>query len=137
MRLIVFFSRIIVGFLFIISGFVKVIDPIGLSFKLEEYFSPSVLDLAFLSDLSLPLATFFSVFEIFLGITLLLGIWRKFTVYALLLTIVFFTFLTFYSAYYNKVTDCGCFGDALKLDPWTSFFKDVILLVLILINEQK
>jgi len=133
MRLIVFFSRIIVGFLFIISGFVKVIDPIGLSFKLEEYFSPSVLDLAFLSDLSLPLATFFSVFEIFLGITLLLGIWRKFTVYALLLTIVFFTFLTFYSAYYNKVTDCGCFGDALKLDPWTSFFKDVILLILILI----
>ena len=133
MRYLVHLSRIIVGVLFIISGFVKVVDPIGLSFKLEEYFSPGVLNIPFLMDLSLPLATFFAVFEIFLGILLLLGVWKKFTVYSLLLTIIFFTFLTFYSAYFNKVTDCGCFGDALKLEPWTSFYKDVVLLVLILI----
>lgn len=133
MRVLVFFSRLIVGILFIISGFVKVIDPIGLGFKLEEYFSPSVLNIPFLTDLSLPLAIFFSVFEIFLGILLLLGVWRKFTVYALFITIVFFTFLTFYSAYFNKVTDCGCFGDALKLEPWTSFYKDIVLLIFILI----
>ena len=133
MRYLVHLSRILVGVLFIISGFVKVIDPIGLSFKLEEYFSPGVLNIPFLMDLSLPMATFFSVFEIFLGVLLLLGVWRKFTTYALFITIVFFTFLTFYSAYFNKVTDCGCFGDALKLEPWTSFYKDVVLLVLILI----
>ncbi|MBS7332852.1 MAG: DoxX family membrane protein [Weeksellaceae bacterium] len=133
MRYLVHLSRIIVGVLFIISGFVKAVDPIGLSFKLEEYFSPGVLNIPFLMDLSLPLATFFSIFEIVLGVLLLLGLFRKFTTYALLATIVFFTFLTFYSAYFNKVTDCGCFGDALKLEPWTSFYKDVVLIVLILI----
>ena len=133
MRFLVQLSRIIVGVLFIISGFVKAVDPIGLSFKLEEYFSPGVLNIPFLMDLSLPLATFFSIFEIILGVLLLLGLFRKFTTYALLITIIFFTFLTFYSAYFNKVTDCGCFGDALKLEPWTSFYKDVVLTVLILI----
>lgn len=132
MRFLVQFSRIIVGVLFIISGFVKAVDPIGLSFKLEEYFSPGVLNIPFLMDLSLPMATFFSIFEIVLGVLLLLGLFRKFTTYALLVTILFFTFLTFYSAYFNKVTDCGCFGDALKLEPWTSFYKDVVLLILIL-----
>ncbi|MEM9686120.1 MAG: BT_3928 family protein, partial [Bacteroidota bacterium] len=56
-----------------------------------------------------------------------------FTTWSLLGMIVFFTFLTFYSAYFNKVTDCGCFGDAIKLTPWQSFYKDIVLLVLILI----
>ena len=133
MKYLVHIARIVVGVLFIISGFVKNVDPIGLSYKLEEYFSPSVFNIPFLESLSLPLATFFSLFEIVLGVLLLLGVWRKFTTIALLLTIVFFTFLTFYSAYFNKVTDCGCFGDALKLEPWTSFYKDVVLLVLIII----
>lgn len=133
MKSLVQFSRLIVGLLFIISGFVKVVDPIGLSFKLEEYFSPQVLDIPFLSSFSLILATFFAVLEIILGVLLLLGVWRKFTTWTLLATIIFFTFLTFYSAYFNKVTDCGCFGDALKLEPWTSFYKDVVLLVLIII----
>jgi uncharacterized membrane protein YphA (DoxX/SURF4 family) len=133
MKYLVHIARIVVGVLFIISGFVKNVDPIGLSYKLEEYFSPSVFNIPFLESLSLPLATFFSLFEIVLGVLLLLGVWRKFTTIALLLTIVFFTFLTFYSAYFNKVTDCGCFGDALKLEPWTSFNKDVVLLVLIII----
>ena len=63
MRYLVQFARIIVGVIFIISGFVKNVDPIGLSFKLEEYFSPTVLNIPFLEGLSLPLATFFSIFE--------------------------------------------------------------------------
>ncbi|MFV0146994.1 DoxX family membrane protein [Empedobacter falsenii] len=133
MKYLIQFARIIVGVIFIISGFVKNVDPIGLSFKLEEYFSPTVLNIPFLESLSLPLATFFSIFEIVLGVLLLLGVWKRFTTIFLLLTIIFFTFLTFYSAYFNKVTDCGCFGDALKLEPWTSFYKDVVLLVLIII----
>ncbi len=133
MKYLVQLIRLIVGVIFIISGFVKNVDPVGLSYKLEEYFSPSVLNIPFLESLSLPLSTFFSIFEIVLGVLLLLGIWRKFTTISLLLTIVFFTFLTFYSAYFNKVTDCGCFGDALKLDPWTSFYKDIVLLVFIII----
>lgn len=130
MKYIVQISRWIVGVIFIISGFVKAVDPIGFGYKLEEYFAPDVFDIAFLHDLALPMATFFSIFEIILGVLLLLGIFRKFTVWSILLLIIFFTFLTFYSAYFNKVTDCGCFGDAMKLEPWESFWKDIFLLIL-------
>ena len=133
MKYIVQISRFIVGIIFIISGFVKAVDPIGFGYKLEEYFAPDVFNIGFLHGLALPQATFFSIFEIMLGVFLLLGIFRKFTSSALLLLIVFFTFLTFYSAYFNKVTDCGCFGDALKLTPWQSFWKDIFLLVLVIL----
>jgi len=125
-------ARIFVGALFIFSGYVKLIDPFGFSLKLEEYFGPGVLELEFLVPFALPLAVFIVIFELLLGVTLLLGFAPKFTRWSLLLMIIFFTFLTFYSAYFNKVTDCGCFGDAIPLDPWQSFYKDIILLVLIL-----
>lgn len=133
MKILVGIARWIVGLLFIFSGFVKLNDPIGFSFKLEEYFSPSVLDLEFLAPFALVIAILLVVFELVLGIMLLIGYLPKFTTWALLLMIIFFTFLTFYSAYYNKVTDCGCFGDAIPLTPWQSFYKDIILFVLILI----
>ncbi|MBC9797055.1 BT_3928 family protein [Sinomicrobium weinanense] len=133
MKYIVNLSRIIVGVLFIISGAIKLNDPMGLSFKLEEYFAPDVLNLPFLAPYVLGIALFLVVFEVMLGIMLLLGYKSKFTIWCLLLMIVFFTFLTFYSAYFNKVTDCGCFGDAIKLTPWESFSKDVVLLLLILV----
>lgn len=131
--------RLIVGLLFILSGLAKTVDPIGFSFKLEEYFSESVLNIPFLEPFALPLASFFVVFEVILGLLLLLGIYKKFTLKFLLLLILFFTFLTFYSAYFNKVTDCGCFGDALKLNPWHSFYKDLALLtmILFLLFQQK
>ncbi|MEC8832195.1 MAG: BT_3928 family protein, partial [Bacteroidota bacterium] len=91
------------------------------------------LDLPFLTPLALAISIFVVIVEVILGVLLLIGFKPKFTVWSLLLMIVFFTFLTFYSAYFNKVTDCGCFGDAVKLTPWESFTKDVILLVFILI----
>ncbi|WP_424494887.1 BT_3928 family protein [Salinimicrobium sp. GXAS 041] len=131
MKIAVGIARLLVGILFIFSGFVKLNDPIGFSFKLEEYFSPAVLDLEFLAPFALVIAILLVVFELVLGIMLLIGYLPKFTTWALLLMILFFTFLTFYSAYFNKVTDCGCFGDAIPLTPWQSFIKDVILLVLI------
>ena len=124
-------SRILVGVLFIISGFIKANDPLGFSYKLDEYFT--VFHMQWMSSVSLWLAMFISVFEIAVGFALLLGAKMKQTAWALLLMIVFFTFLTFYSAYFDVVKDCGCFGDALKLTPWESFTKDVVLLVLILI----
>ena len=133
MKILVGIARWVVGILFIFSGFVKLNDPIGFSFKLEEYFSPSVLDLEFLAPFALIIAILLVVFELVLGIMLLIGYLPKFTTWALLLMIIFFTFLTFYSAYFNKVTDCGCFGDAIPLTPWQSFYKDIILFVLILI----
>ncbi len=133
MKILVGISRIIVGVLFIISGLIKLNDPVGFSFKLKDYFAPEVLDLEFLVPYALLIAIFVVIFEVLLGVALLLGYLKKFTLWSLLLMIVFFTFLTFYSAYFNKVTDCGCFGDAIKLTPWESFTKDIILLVLILI----
>lgn len=140
MKSLVAISKWIVGILFIFSGLVKLNDPIGFAFKLEEYFSPSVLNLEFLAPYALIIAIVIVVFEVVLGVMLLIGYLPRFTTLFLLLMIVFFTFLTFYSAYFNKVTDCGCFGDAIPLTPWQSFYKDLILLVLILIlvfNQKK
>lgn len=133
MKLLVGFSRIFVGLLFIISGLIKLNDPVGFSFKLKDYFAPEVLNLEFLVPYALIIAIFVVIYEVLLGVMVLLGYAKKFTLWSLLLMIVFFTFLTFYSAYFNKVTDCGCFGDAIKLTPWESFGKDIVLLVLILI----
>jgi uncharacterized membrane protein YphA (DoxX/SURF4 family) len=119
--------------LFIISGLIKLNDPVGFSFKLEEYFSQGVLDMPLLMPYALAIAVLVVVIEVLLGVMLLIGYKPKFTVWSLMGMIVFFTFLTFYSAYFNKVTDCGCFGDAVKLTPWESFTKDVVLLVLIIV----
>ena len=120
--------RIIIALIFIASGFVKAVDVVGFSFKLEEYFSPSVFNLPFFEKFSLPIAIFVVALELILGFMLLLKVRLKFTLTALIGLCVFFAFLTFYSAYFNKVTDCGCFGDAIKFTPWQSFVKDLILL---------
>ena len=133
MRYLVQIIRIFVGILFIISGFIKLNDPLGFSYKLQEYFGSDVLNIEFLIPYALGISVLVVVFEVVLGVFLLIGYKPKFTVWSLLVMIVFFTFLTFYSAYFDKVKDCGCFGDALKLTPWESFTKDVILLVFILI----
>ncbi|TKD62305.1 BT_3928 family protein [Flavobacterium sp. ASW18X] len=133
MKFLVGFSRIFVGVLFIISGLIKLNDPVGFSFKLEEYFSVGVLNMPYFEPYALAISIFVVIVEVLLGVMLLIGFKPKFTIWSLLAMIVFFTFLTFYSAYFNKVTDCGCFGDAIKLTPWESFTKDVVLLVLILV----
>ncbi len=133
MKAITGIARVLVGVLFIFSGFIKLNDPVGFSYKLQEYFSEPVLDIPALIPFALIIAIVVVIYELVLGIMLLIGYAPKFTVWSLLLMIIFFTFLTFYSAYFNKVTDCGCFGDAIPLTPWESFYKDVILSILILI----
>ena len=133
MKILVAISRIFVGILFIISGLIKLNDPLGFSYKLQEYFSVEVLNVPFLEPYALMIAVLVVVFEVIIGVFLLLGYKPKFTVWSLLLMILFFTFLTFYSAYFDKVKDCGCFGDALKLTPWGTFTKDIVLLFFILI----
>lgn len=130
-------ARYLVGGLFIFSGLIKVNDPVGTAIKLEEYFEVFASDFApffiWFVPAALVLSVFLSVLEVVLGVALIVGFRMRFTATALLALIVFFTFLTFYSAYFNKVTDCGCFGDAIKLTPWQSFIKDIILLVLIVV----
>lgn len=130
------FCRLFVGIVFTLSGLVKVNDIRGFGYKLEEYFEvfQKHSGLPFydaLSSWSLPLAGLIAVFETVLAVFLLLGYARRFTAWTLLVMIVFFTFLTGYSAITKAVSDCGCFGDAVKLTPWQSFLKDVVLLGLI------
>ena len=132
-KLIVHLTRIFVGAMFVFSGFVKLVDPIGSQYKFEEYFGESVLNLEFLIPYALPFSIVLIIVEIMLGVSLLLGYKSKRTIWSLLWIITLFLFLTWYSAYYNKVTDCGCFGDVIKLTPWETFWKNVILIGLILL----
>lgn len=131
----IYVVRMLVGVLFLFSGFIKINDPIGFHYKLDEYFH--VFDSAFglpystFGPWSLNLAFAIGIFETILAINLIFGFAPGFTTTSLLAMIIFFTFLTGYSAVTKKVTDCGCFGDAIKLTPTTSFIKDVILSVLI------
>lgn len=123
------FARIFVGVLFIFSGLIKANDPLGFGYKLQEYFE--VFHLPFLSGIATGIAILLCVMEIVLGALLLLGFWARKVTTGLLVVIIFFTFLTFVSAYFKVVTSCGCFGDAIPLTPWQSFSKDLVLLVLI------
>ena len=129
------FSRFFVGCLFIFSGLIKLNDPVGTQIKLEEYFEVFATDFgSFFHHFipwSLPIGMAMVVLEVGLGVALLI-FWRmKWTTWMLLALMMFFTFLIFYSAYFNKVTDCGCFGDAIKLTPWQSFSKDLMLMVFV------
>ena len=130
-KFLVIFSRFFVGIIFIFSGLIKANDPLGFGYKLEEYFE--VFHLAFLNNFAVVIAIIICVLEIILGVALLLGLRAKKTSIGLLVLIIFFTFLTFYSAAFNVVRTCGCFGDAIPLTPWQSFTKDLILLAFIII----
>lgn len=132
MKLLVQIARIFVAVTFIFSGFVKLVDPIGSQYKFEEYFSAGVLNMEFLIPYALPFSILLILAEIMLGVMLLIGFKPKLTVWSLFFITLIFLFLTWYSAYYNKVTDCGCFGDAVKLTPWQTFNKNVLLIALIL-----
>jgi uncharacterized membrane protein YphA (DoxX/SURF4 family) len=129
--LLVSIARIITGVVFIFSGLIKANDPVGFSYKLQEYFL--VLGVDFFSNYAVEIAVFICALEIVLGALLLLGLWRNVVAWGLLGLVVFFTFLTFYSAAFEVVKSCGCFGDAIPLTPWQSFIKDLVLLALILI----
>ena len=129
-------SRFFVGGLFIFSGLIKLNDPVGTRIKMEEYFGVFGEDFGSFFSLFIPasleIGMIMIILEIVLGVAVLIFYRMNVTTVLLLLLMVFFTFLTFYSAYYNKVTDCGCFGDAIKLTPWESFIKDVILMIPVL-----
>jgi uncharacterized membrane protein YphA (DoxX/SURF4 family) len=125
------FCRIGVGLLFIFSGLIKANDPLGFSYKLEEYFE--VFHIMFLSDLAVCFAILLCAMEMVLGFALLIGVRSKQVAWGLLLLIIFFAFLTFYSAAFKVVQTCGCFGDAIPLTPWQSFSKDLVLLLLIIV----
>jgi len=129
MKYIKWFSRILLGVVFIFSGFVKAVDPLGSAYKFADYFT--AFNMGFLEFFSLPLAILLAAFELALGIALILGYRRKVIYWLLLCFMLFFTVLTFILAIFNPVSDCGCFGDALILTNWQTFLKNVVLMVFV------
>jgi uncharacterized membrane protein YphA (DoxX/SURF4 family) len=150
-------ARILVGSLFIVSGLIKANDPIGFSYKLNDYFAPGVFNLPFFDGFALEISVLVCVAEIVLGIAVLFGSKMRLASWSLMLLMIFFTFLTGYTAIANwffdhpesgitglfeglfgfvaredisYMKDCGCFGDAIQLTPWESFVKDLVLTAL-------
>ncbi len=128
MKIVLNITRIIVGVLFIFSGLVKANDPLGLSYKMDEFFAKWNWDWAPRFSLAISIAII--AFEIFAGVALLLGWKPKWITRLLLLLIIFFTFLTGYAYLSGKFHSCGCFGDCIPITSGQSFIKDILLLVL-------
>lgn len=121
--------RLILSCTFIVSGFVKAVDPRGTQYKLEDYAEAFHLSEWLSGYLYLPASILLAVVEFCLGIYLFFGIRRKMTTWVLLVLMLFLTPFTLYLALANPVSDCGCFGDAFKLTNWETFYKNVVLLV--------
>lgn len=138
MKIIAIISRVLLGTVFIFSGFVKAIDPLGSMYKFEDYFN--AFGMAFLDILALPLAILLSAAEFIIGIALFVGLKMRITAWAASVFMLFFTILTFFLAIFNPVTDCGCFGDAIILTNWQTFFKNLVFLIptlFIFLNRNK
>jgi uncharacterized membrane protein YphA (DoxX/SURF4 family) len=146
MQTLVTICRIFVGLLFIFSGLVKANDPLGLGYKMQEFFeiwnaslasgsfflkTPLISLFDFFHEHSLFLSVVMIAFEIIAGAALLLGWQMKLFSWLLLLLIIFFTFLTGYAYLSGKFKNCGCFGDCIPITPLTSFGKDILLTILI------
>ena len=128
MKFLIQLCRLLVGVLFIFSGLIKANDPLGFSYKLNEYFE--VFGTEWMIPFSLFISMFMCALEMLLGFMLLIGVRVKLTLWLLLLMILFFASLNFYSGYYDKVKECGCFGDAIKMTPWQEFGNNMIQLAM-------
>jgi len=129
MKALIVFSRLFVGLIFVFSGFVKGVDPLGTAYRLDDYF------IAFNTTWAMPFSLFLSVvlsaLEFVLGVVLLLNLQIKFFAWVLFPLMIFFTLLTLNDAINNPVPDCGCFGDAIKLSNWETFYKNIVLIVFV------
>ncbi len=131
MKTVLLCIRWLIGLLFIFSGLIKANDPLGLSYKMQEFFE--VWGWHFLDDYTLILSLVMNVLEVVAGVAVIAGWCKRSVSWILLLLIIFFTFLTGYALFSGKIKTCGCFGDCLPLTPAMSFGKDILLLFLILV----
>src|ERR1051325_7150126 len=134
MKFLIQIFRILVGLLFIFSGLIKANDPIGFAYKLDEYWE--VFGMDWLKSMSLFISIFMCALEVLLGWMLLVGSKTKLTLWLLLLMILFFAGLNFYSGYFDAVKECGCFGDAIKMTPWQEFGNNIGMLVMTIIDRK-
>lgn len=117
--------RLLIGVVFIFSGFVKAVDPMGGAIKIGEYLTSFGLDM--LQPFTVLISFNLSAIEFALGVCLLLGVYRRFTTFLVLFFMAFMTPLTLYLALFDPVSDCGCFGDALVISNWETFYKNLLL----------
>ncbi len=117
-------ARVLLGLLFVFSGFVKAVDPVGSALVFSEYFN--AFGVEFLTPLSLPAGIMLSSLEFVLGVMVLLDFRKRTAAWGMFLFMSFFTLLTLWLAIFNPVQDCGCFGDAVKLSNWQTFFKNLL-----------
>lgn len=127
MRILHFVSRTIIGVVFMFSGFVKGIDPLGTAYRLEDYFMAWGTD--WMMPAAVTLSVLLSTMEFVLGFVVLFNLKPKVNAWMLLGVMIYFTGLTLYDAVANPVPDCGCFGDAIKLTNVQTFLKNVILFI--------
>lgn len=124
-------ARILVGLTFIFSGFVKGIDPWGSTYKFTDYFN--AFHMPWLTGMAFALGVLLSAAEFFLGVAFVFNFFTRIISWAMLGFMLFFTGLTFVLALTNPVTDCGCFGDALVITNWQTFYKNIVLLALAIV----
>ncbi len=129
MKLLRTLFRILIGLVFVYSGFVKGIDPLGTVYRMNDYFN--VFGIPWMMPASLYFTVFLCVLEFVLGISMLFNLWIKKLVWVLLPMMTFFTILTFFDAVYNLVPDCGCFGDAFKITNLQTSLKNLVLMALV------
>ena len=130
MKIILWILRIAVGCLFIFSGLVKANDPLGLTYKMNEFFE--VWNMNFMIDYTLGFSICMIAFEIISGFAMIVGNYFRMYVTLLLLLNIFFTFLTGYALYSGKIKECGCFGDCIKISNTATFYKDIALTVAVM-----
>ncbi len=138
MKFVLWGSRVLFGLVFIFSGFVKAIDPLGSAYKFQDYFL--AFDVSWLFPTALPLSVLMSGLELVIGVAILLGLKMRYSAWVGLLFMAFFTPLTLYIALADPVPDCGCFGDALIISNWDTFYKNIVILaaaILIFVHRKK
>ncbi len=122
--------RVLVGALFVFCSFTKGVDPLGTKYKMLDYFI--AYDIQWLNDLALPLAIIMIMAEFIVGICLMLNLLPRLATLGASLLMLFFTITTFFDAIYNLVPDCGCFGTAIKMSNWQTFFKNLIIISILI-----
>jgi len=129
MNILKLISRLVLGLVFTFSGFVKAIDPMGSGYKFTDYFTDA-FGMPSLAAISLPLAIILNAMEFLVGICLIFNVKPRLSALGALIFMIIFTPLTLYIAIANPVQDCGCFGDAIVISNWATFYKDLVLLAL-------
>jgi uncharacterized membrane protein YphA (DoxX/SURF4 family) len=124
-------SRLLLGLTFCFSGFVKGIDPWGSAYKFTDYFT--AFHMPWITSLAFALGILLAAAEFFLGVAFVFNFFIRVTSWFMLAFMLFFTGLTLVIALTNPVSDCGCFGDALKITNWQTFYKNLVLITLAII----